>query len=127
MNNSILSTLLKGTPVSGAALGLLLAVGMAPQVVGQECPEVLRHEMRALQTGNIQNLCEYQGKVVLVVNTASFYAYTDQYEALEAVYRQYRDEGLVVLGFPTVSPDDPTLLQQVRELLKQHASHATRL
>ncbi|HLK67899.1 MAG TPA: glutathione peroxidase [Bryobacteraceae bacterium] len=45
-------------------------------------------------------LSEYKGKVVLIVNVASNCGFTPQYEGLEAVYRKYKDQGFVVLGFP---------------------------
>lgn len=50
--------------------------------------------------GKTKNLADYNGKVVLVVNVASFCGYTRQYEPLEKLYRTYKDKGLVVLGFP---------------------------
>eukprot|EP00123_Amoebidium_parasiticum_P003909 comp15213_c0_seq1/m.11969 comp15213_c0_seq1/g.11969 ORF comp15213_c0_seq1/g.11969 comp15213_c0_seq1/m.11969 type:complete len:191 (-) comp15213_c0_seq1:311-883(-) len=45
-------------------------------------------------------LIQYKGKVVLVVNVASFCGFTYQYEALENLYREYKDKGFAVLGFP---------------------------
>jgi glutathione peroxidase len=45
-------------------------------------------------------LADYKGKVILVVNVASQCGYTPQYSALEATYEKYKDEGLVILGFP---------------------------
>src|ERR671915_1569556 len=64
------------------------------------CPKLLDRKMETIHE-KPQSLCEYAGKVVLVVNTASQCGYTPQYEGLEALYRKYRDRGLVVLGFPS--------------------------
>ncbi|HUH93636.1 MAG TPA: glutathione peroxidase [Casimicrobiaceae bacterium] len=65
------------------------------------CPALLDREFNRLQTGKPESLCQYRGKVLLIVNTASYCGYTHQYEGLEALYRKYRARGLVVLGFPT--------------------------
>jgi glutathione peroxidase len=45
-------------------------------------------------------LAAYKGKVVMIVNVASHCGYTPQYKSLEAVYKKYKDQGFVVLGFP---------------------------
>ena len=65
------------------------------------CPAILQHRFSRLQDEVPQNLCQYAGKVVLVVNTASFCGFTSQYEGLEALYAKYQSRGLVVLGFPS--------------------------
>ncbi len=65
------------------------------------CPAILRHQFTRLQDEAPQNLCQYAGRVVLVVNTASFCGFTSQYEGLEALYAKYQGRGLVVLGFPS--------------------------
>ncbi len=64
------------------------------------CPSLLDRSMDTILE-KPQSLCEYAGKVVLVVNTASQCGYTPQYEGLEALYRKYKARGLVVLGFPS--------------------------
>ena len=64
------------------------------------CPALLDRKVDTIDEKS-RSLCEYSGKVILVVNTASQCGYTPQYEGLEALYRKYRERGLVVLGFPS--------------------------
>jgi glutathione peroxidase len=67
---------------------------------GEECSPLLDRTITTLQGDKI-NLCEYAGKPILVVNTASKCGYTPQFEQLEAMYGKYKQRGLLVLGFPS--------------------------
>jgi len=65
------------------------------------CPALLQQTFPRLQDEKPQPLCQYAGKVLLVVNTASYCGFTPQYEGLEALHAKYAPRGLVVLGFPS--------------------------
>jgi glutathione peroxidase len=60
---------------------------------------VLDYEMKTLD-GKPVKLESYKGKVILMVNVASKCGLTPQYKGLEALYKQYKDDGLVIIGFP---------------------------
>jgi glutathione peroxidase len=83
-------------------LGLAFAALPAARAAAPAaCPAAIDHTFPRLQDEKPQALCQYAGKVLLVVNTASYCGYTPQYKGLEALYAKYRDRGLVVLGFPS--------------------------
>ncbi|HSV71274.1 MAG TPA: glutathione peroxidase [Methylibium sp.] len=86
--------------LSGAFGVLLLWVGHAGAQAAT-CPALLDRTLPRLQDEKPQNLCQYAGKVVVVVNTASFCGFTPQYKGLEALHARYQARGLVVLGFPS--------------------------
>lgn len=87
-------------PLSGAMAQKPAPETSAPATTAA-CPAILKHQFPRLQDDAPQNLCQFAGKVVLVVNTASFCGFTKQYEGLEALYAKYQGRGLVVLGFPS--------------------------
>jgi glutathione peroxidase len=97
----------------GAAIGLAATAGMilrsgAPGPVGAahvasapagESAYVLGYTMEDIN-GEPQDLAQYRGKVILIVNTASKCGHTPQYAGLQTIYERYKDRGLVILGFP---------------------------
>jgi glutathione peroxidase len=96
--------MLKTTLVLLAALSCIAmapAPALAQAPAAASCPALLKHTFKRLQDDAPQDLCQYAGKVVLVVNTASYCGYTKQYEGLERLYATYSPKGLVVLGFPS--------------------------
>ena len=79
----------------------LLSLGVLPAAAAADCSPLLDHTFPNLLDGKPMPLCQYQGKVILVVNTASYCGFTSQYEGLEKLYARLKDKGLVVLGFPS--------------------------
>ena len=94
---------LLGAPSALLAMTPAITSTTASQTVDSDaaCPALLRHRFDRLQDEKPQSLCQYAGKVLLVVNTASYCGFTGQYAGLEALYAQYKSKGLVVLGFPS--------------------------
>ena len=89
-------------------MSLVAATWIAPDTAMAEtdkqmiCGDTANYVNRRLGSGQSDNLCQvYTGKVMLVVNTASRCAFTDQYEDLQQLYGKYRDRGFVVIGFPS--------------------------
>ena len=82
-------------------LCMALALVSGGAAAASNCPSLLSKTFARLQDDAPQSLCQYAGKVILVVNTASYCGFTSQYEGLEKLYSQTKDQGLVILGFPS--------------------------
>ncbi|MBM3360868.1 MAG: glutathione peroxidase [Betaproteobacteria bacterium] len=79
---------------------LFLFFWMLPAMTYAACSSLYNHQFDTLQGDKI-NLCDYQSKPILAVNTASKCGFTPQFNALEALYKKYQDKGLLVIGFPS--------------------------
>lgn len=99
------------------SLALPAASAWAQAVAAPACPALLDKTFARLQDEKPQSLCQYAGKVVLVVNTASYCGFTKQYKGLEALHARYKDRGLVVLGFPSndFGSQEPGSARQIAE------------
>ena len=94
-------SLLLSLAASAAPAQAGAAAGKPGNSAAAACPALLQHTVLRLQDEQPQSLCQYSGKVLLVVNTASFCGFTGQYEGLEALHKRFQAKGLVVLGFPS--------------------------
>ena len=83
-----------------ATLSLGLVTIMTSAIANAACPDLYNHQFTTLQGEKI-NLCDYQTKPILVVNTASKCGFTPQFEALEGLYKKHKAQGLLVIGFPS--------------------------
>lgn len=99
---------IKSIPVHYTLTCLILILLFLPtSVLAKEqsmqiCQDDRQYTMRQLAGEQFDNICEtYKDKLILVVNTASKCGYTDQYDELEKLYREYKSRGLVVIGFPS--------------------------
>jgi len=82
-------------------IALALFTAPPPSIAAESsCPAMIDHQFANLLDEPV-TLCQFTGKVLLIVNTASECGYTPQYDGLEKLYRRYRGKGFVVLGFPS--------------------------
>jgi glutathione peroxidase len=114
-------SLLLAMSVTATALVSTAPASAAESATGDAaCPAVLNYTFNRLQTGKPESLCQFRGKVLLIVNTASYCGYTHQYEGLEALYRRYKSRGLVVVGFPSndFGAQEPGTNQEIAEFCR---------
>lgn len=81
-----------------AFVALLFFIGV--NTAHAACSGLLNYQFTTLQ-GERMDLCDYQDKPILIVNTASKCGFTPQFEKLEAMYERYRETGLLIVGFPS--------------------------
>ena len=67
----------------------------------QTCQDFTNVDIRKLRSKESINLCQFKNKPLLIVNTASNCGYTPQFKGLETLYKRYKEQGLVILGFPS--------------------------
>jgi len=90
--------------IISACLGALAMILLPNGASAQQCTALLDHRLQKLHSIKQVDLCEaFQGKPLLIVNTASHCGFTGQFRGLEALYQEYQQQGLEILGVPSNS------------------------
>ena len=89
-----LLSVLPGVGYAATAAATTTPAPTAAAPASAACPALLDYKFKSLQ-GQPQNLCQYAGRVVVVVNTASYCGFTEQYKGLQAIYDKYKDIAFV--------------------------------
>lgn len=104
-----------------STLAAVMLLTLSPLTVSaQDCSTLLDRELRPLAGKTPESLCKHQGKVLLIVNTASKCGLTPQYEALEAMHERLAPRGFAVLGFPSNDflGQEPGTEEEIQEFCK---------
>lgn len=100
--NLLLSTLLVSPLVATPSLANKTMENNHSSATSTKCASWLNHTVKQLHSNQQINLCEATAnKTLLLVNTASHCGFSGQFSELEALYQDYKDEGLVIIGFPS--------------------------
>lgn len=99
----------------------LTSMAVSSLAVENDAPKALSFKMESL-AGKPVDLQQYKGKVVLIVNVASQCGLTGQYKGLQKIYDKYKDQGLVILGFPCnqFGMQEPGSSQEISEFCKKN-------
>jgi len=79
----------------------LILLFLSSPFLYSQCPKILDHDIRLLDSTEYRNLCDFKEKTVLVVNEASRCGFTYQYEALQKLFLTFKSQDFIVLGFPS--------------------------
>jgi glutathione peroxidase len=86
--------------VNKLLVSALVLMGAKQASAAENLPSFFSLKAKSID-GQEVDFADYKGKVIMVVNVASRCGFTSQYKDLEAIYRKFKDKGLVVLGFPS--------------------------